>query len=279
MTKHVVLYSGGHSSAIVSIEVARKFGAENVILLNHNINPSIEDADIKRFKHEVARYLGIEITYANHSNWETETPISVCLDAKAWKVGAGSVLCTNRLKTAPFDSWLKDNDPDGKNIYYYGFDANEIHRIQRRSGIMGGQGFRTDYPLALWKERTISKTSEIGIAEPMGYQMFKHANCIGCLKAGWQHWYCVYCLRPDIWQQTKDAELEINYAIHSSDNGPVYLEEKEELFAEMKRLGVIPTEHMSSGKFWATAKLAVLERALQIDMFADSDAKPCECAA
>lgn len=113
----------------------------------------------------------------------------------------------------------------------------------------------------------------------MGYQMFKHANCIGCLKAGWQHWYCVYCLRPDIWQQAKDAELEINYAIHSSDSGPVYLEEKEELFAEMKRLGVIPTEHMSPGKFWATAKLAVLERALQIDMFADSDAKPCECAA
>ena len=67
--KHVVCYSGGHSSAIVAIEVVRKFGAENTILLNHDINPDIEDSDIKRFKNEIADYLGIKIMFANHQRW------------------------------------------------------------------------------------------------------------------------------------------------------------------------------------------------------------------
>lgn len=36
--KHIVCYSGGHSSARVAVAVARRFGAENTILLNHDIN-------------------------------------------------------------------------------------------------------------------------------------------------------------------------------------------------------------------------------------------------
>ena len=44
--KHIVALSGGESSAIVGIEVARKFGIENLVLLNHDINPAIEPADV-----------------------------------------------------------------------------------------------------------------------------------------------------------------------------------------------------------------------------------------
>ena len=62
--KHIVCYSGGHSSAIVAIEVVRKFGAENVILLNHDISPKVEHEDIKRFKNEISAYIGVEITHA-----------------------------------------------------------------------------------------------------------------------------------------------------------------------------------------------------------------------
>ena len=48
--KHIVCFSGGHSSAIAAVEVVRKFGAEDTILLNHDLCPRTEDADIKRFK-------------------------------------------------------------------------------------------------------------------------------------------------------------------------------------------------------------------------------------
>ena len=44
--QHIVCYSGGHSSALVAIEVARRYGITGLVLLNHNINSRVEDADI-----------------------------------------------------------------------------------------------------------------------------------------------------------------------------------------------------------------------------------------
>ena len=68
--KHVVCFSGGHSSALVAVEVVRRFGAADVVLLNHDINPRAEDDDVKRFKREVAAHLGLPITYASHPRWD-----------------------------------------------------------------------------------------------------------------------------------------------------------------------------------------------------------------
>lgn len=283
---YVVCYSGGHSSALCAIEAVRLYGKENVILLNHDITPKVEDADIKRFKNEVANYLGLPITYANHDKWDTATPVNVCIDAGAWKVGHGQILCTHRLKTAPFKRWLEINDPEKQNIYIYGFDASprERERAQRRAQIMGLDGYKTEFPLISW-EKTISATREIGIEPPMTYGRFKHANCIGCLKAGWQHWYIVYCERPDIWEHAKFAEDEIGYAIHKDELGAAYLEDKELLFADMKKAGIQPTEHIAPSKFWHNAKETV--KALnadipiyQLDIFEEYDISVClDCMA
>ena len=122
--KHIVCYSGGHSSAIVAIEVTRRYGKDNVILLNHDIHPSVESEDIKRFKREVSEYLEVPITYANHDKWDQKDQFDVCVDAQAFKVGNGTALCTNRLKTAPFEKYLAKNFPDKDCVIYYGFDAN-----------------------------------------------------------------------------------------------------------------------------------------------------------
>ena len=54
--KHIICYSGGHSSALVAIEVVRKYGKENVVLLNHDINPSVENEDIKRLIEDIHFY-------------------------------------------------------------------------------------------------------------------------------------------------------------------------------------------------------------------------------
>lgn len=271
MTKHIVCYSGGHSSALVAIEVARKYGKENVVLLNHDISAWVETGDIKRFKKEVSEYLDIPITFANILGLGADNlpdQFDVVMKAKAFKVGSGSELCTSRLKTEPFMKWLKDNVPDKDCICYYGFDANEKVRIQRRSGIMGQLGYKTDYPLALWENRTIFSTNEIEIFPPNTYNFFKHANCIGCLKAGKQHWYIVYCTRPDVWEKAKQAEEVIGYSI----NRDLYLEEMEEMFEKMKAADIPTTEHIQSQTFWAGAK-----KIIKIKDLADQDMKPCEC--
>lgn len=266
--KHVVCYSGGHSSALVAIEVARRYGVADVVLLNHDMHFTVEHADIKRFKNEVAEYLGLTITFASRNNAEQDQ-FDVTVEAGAFKVDSGPELCTHRLKTEPFMNWLKENADPSDTVVYYGFDANEKHRIQRRSGIMGALGWETDYPL-LWKERTIHATSEVGIERPLTYEVFKHGNCVGCLKAGWQHWYIVFCTRPDIWLKGKWAEDEIGYAIHHDETGPVYLEDMEPRFEAMRAAGIPATEHIPHQRFWADAKRIIKISAVQSSI-------PCEC--
>lgn len=270
--KHVVCYSGGHSSALVAIEVVRKFGPENVTLINHDMHFSVEHADVKRFKREVAEYLSMPVTQADYKNASMDQ-FDVCVEAGAFKVDSGPELCTNRLKTAPFMAWLEANHQSRDCTIYYGFDNtdSEVGRMQRRSSILGAHGFATDYPLITWGWRTIRATDEIGIARPSTYEVFQHGNCIGCLKAGWQHWYIVYCTRPDIWLKGKWAEEEIGYAIHHDESGPVYLEDMEPKFAIMKAAGIPATEHIPHQRFWASAnKVVKIHQSAQMSL-------PCEC--
>ena len=262
-------YSGGHTSALGAIEVACRYGAKNCVLLNHDIPERVEDTDIKRFKRQVAEFIGVPITFANHSNPHFDQ-FDVCVSAKAFKVGRGTELCTHRLKTEPFDRWLDANSPPGRDVIYYGFDANEMHRVQRRSSILSSRGYRSDYPLALWapSTRVLVATEDIGIHRPGSYGVFKHGNCIGCLKAGWQHWYVVYCTRPDIWVKAKESEETIGYSIHSDE----YLVDMEPRFNEMRAAGVLPTERSPPQKFWADAR-----RVIKIHEVSEGE-KPCECS-
>lgn len=272
--KRIICFSGGHSSALVAIEVARKFPNDEIILLNHNINPNVELADVKRFKKEVASYLNLPITYANYKDIDQEDLIpdqfEVARIIGGFKFGNGTELCTHRLKTEPFYKWLSENCDREDAVIYYGFDANEMHRVQRRSSIMAKDGWKTDYPIALWQERTITQTMQVGIERPAQYDTFKHANCIGCLKAGKQHWYVVYCTRPDIFEKAKSTEDFIDYSIIKG----VYLSELEEQFKKMKRAGVPANEHMNPNSFWAKVRKMNLSN---FDYEAEINQKPCEC--
>jgi len=270
--KYIVCFSGGHSSALCAIECVRKYGKENVILLNHDLSQEVEDQDIKRFKNEVAAYLGLEITPANMIGWKTKTPLRVCRELGGFKFGNGPVLCTYHLKTKPFYYWLKNSFPVRKGQVrediriIYGFDRNEISRIQRRIGAMIGQGYKCDFPLAFW-DRTLENTEEIGIPRPNVYELFRHANCKGCLKAGKQQWYLTYCLYPELWKEAVETEKEIGYSILKD----TFLEELEPKFARMKCKGIIPSEKMKSQKFWSEVKKALPEDG-QLSFL------PCECA-
>lgn len=258
----IVCFSGGHSSALAAIETVRKYGPDGVILLNHNISPKVEHEDIKRFKQEVADYLGIAITYANRPDWETATPISLSIKARGF--GVPTKFCTSRLKTEPFHKWLRENGTPGDQIIY-GFDAEEENRIRRRRDAINAMGYIPEFPLAEW-ERTIFATEEIGIRRPMTYQIYRHANCIGCLKAGKQHWYCVFCLRPDIFNEAVAAEDQIGHSIIKG----VYLKDLEAEFQHMRDvLHICPTEKMNASAFWAKVRKAIPE---------EEPVMPCDCS-
>lgn len=275
--KHIVCYSGGHSSALVAIEVVRKYGNSDVVLLNHDIHPSKEHADIKRFKREVAEYLGLPITYANILNItdpeKLPNQFQVCMIAKAFKVGDGSELCTNRLKTAPFVNWMRANAEPGF-IVYYGFDPHETDRIIRRRKVIEAMGYTAEFPRAEWTH-TIESTEEIGIQPPLTYERFKHANCLACLKAGLQHWYIVYSFHSDIWAEGKAAEAYIGHTIHPGRS----LESLEPLFDAMQLAGIPATEHIPQQRFWADVNKFVKPKEMKNGWVQNTlfMAMPCEC--
>lgn len=263
--KHIICYSGGHSSAITAIEVVRKFGNKDVILLNHNISSHVEHEDIKRFKQEVANYLGLDITYANMDGFEEMPPIKVAEKLSGFQFAPGQALCTYNLKTKPFYKYLEENCKDKENYtIYYGFDIEEENRIMRRQDIMRSMGYKTDFPLAYWN-RTIYDTEEIGIDRPRTYKIFKHANCIGCLKAGKQHWYVVYCLRPDIFQEALEAEEIIGHSIIKG----TFLKDLIPIYEETKAKGICPNDKENSATFWARVNDTIPEQ---------MSFMPCDCA-
>ena len=256
--KYIVCYSGGRSSAIAAVEAVRKYGKDDVILLNHGICPRVEDPDIERFRLEVAEYLGLQITPCNMAGYESKDQFDICVGIKAFHAGTpGSELCTNRLKTRPFAEWLSENYPVKKGCsredvtILYGFDPNEAHRIQRRKSILQKQGYFSDFPLA-WESRTITSTEEIGINRPSHYQTFCHANCKGCLKGGKQHWFVTYCLFPEIFEKAKWAEGKIGHSILNQRQG--FLKDLEPEFEVLKQLGLPATEKIRPQTFWALAK-------------------------
>lgn len=270
--KYIVCYSGGESSGRCAVDCVKKHGKENVILLNHDISPKVEDKDIKRFKNELADKLGIEITYANMEGWKEETPLSICRKIGGFKFGNGPVLCTYHLKTKPFHDWLKENYPVQKGEVredirlIYGFDRNETNRIQRRIGVMANQGYKTDFPLAFW-DNPIQSIEDIGVKKPSVYSLYRHANCKGCLKAGMQSWYLTFCLNPEIWKEAIETEREIGYSILKDK----FLEELEPKFSQMRCQGMVPSEKISPQKFWSN-----VEKELQL--IGQISWLPCECS-
>ena len=124
-------------------------------------------------------------------------------------------------------------------------------------------GYRTEYPL-IWNDRSIYQIEEIGIKRPKSYSIFNHANCIGCLKAGKQHWFIVYCLYPEIWEKAKQAEKKIGFSILRQ----AFLFELEPEFARLKQKALPPTEKITPQKFWAVARKLIQEE----------DVLPCDCS-
>ncbi|MST97593.1 hypothetical protein FYJ85_11140 [Victivallaceae bacterium BBE-744-WT-12] len=252
--KHIVCYSGGIESALAAIEVVRKYGRKNVILVNHNICTEAEDPDIKDYKYNIADYLGLNIEFVTaQETFPHLDPIKTCIEIRAFKVGKGRELCTAKLKTEPFMRWLSTHYRPDECVIYYGFTSFENNRCARRIEAMCKAGWRLDFPL-LWWDRTIYDTAEIGIPRPEHYQIWQHGNCIGCLKAGWLHWYCVYVHRRDRWELAKKAEKEIGYTINRRNNLPCLLIEREEEFEVLRRAGLPATEWIPSGKFWSMAR-------------------------
>lgn len=199
-------------------------------------------------------------------NYEEMAPLKIAIMVGGFQFSVGKALCSYHLKTKPFQMWLAENYPVSKNDFnkditiLYGFDKTEKNRVVRRKQVLANMGYYSDYPLANWKIK-VKETEHIGLKRPVTYNMFCHANCIGCLKAGRQHWYAVYCLYPHIFEEALRAESIIKHSIIKG----IYLKELVPKYEQMKRKSIIPTDKIEPNKFWSRVRKELTNQTMRIE--------------
>lgn len=249
--RHIVCYSGGHSSALVAIEVFRRFGPSNMILLHHAISPSVESEGVAAFRDEVAEYIGVGITYSNFKGLDAaELPdqFDNAIRIKSFTGGGKVALCSFAFKTKPARDWERENaTPD--DIFYFGFNHTETARADRIRAVYAKSGLQVCVPRQDW-DMSIDDTRSIGIEPPACYAYFKHANCVGCLKAGRLHWYVVFCRYPEIYAKAEATEATIKRTVIQG----ISLATLRPLFESMLAAGIPAVQVANTQKFWADAK-------------------------
>jgi len=284
--KHIVCYSGGIASSLVGAMVLKKFGSANTVWLNHPVNA--EPIDVSRYEKEFADYHNMEITYVSgdKSKYPNLLPFEVFLNRKyIGDKSRNQALCTEELKTKPFERWLKANYNPG-DVIYYGFDKTEVQRIQRRSTILAAKGYKTGFPLVKWDDEILTESylERINIKPPMVYEVFKHANCRGCVKAGMHYWLCVYVHDRKVWNAAKKMEDAIGRTIFKDKP----LKSLEEWFDTVVKTKVPINQEMPGKEFWARVKR--IQKGEVYGTFKDgiytyyplpeeddAETRPCEC--
>jgi len=243
---HVSMFSGGASSAFVAHHMVQTYGKENCILFF--TNTLWEHEDNYRFMHEVADYLGMEITYRT----DGRTPEQVFYDYR-YMGNSRLAKCSEELKVRQTVIFLEElRDEHGlEPILYFGIGRHEQHRAENLRNFYAHvpvEPVETRFPLiTLFQEEIDVKKiiqEEWGIRLPLMYELgFSHANCGGrCVRGGLQHYAHLYKTWPDVYREQEEMEenfrryFDKDVSILKTRNGkPFTLREYREL---MEREGV-----------------------------------------
>ena len=208
-TLHIVQFSGGAGSAVAAKLVIDEFGPADVVLLFHDT--LAEHPDAKRFREEVAAYLGLPITERScgKSLWEV-------IDANSALPSSFMPFCTRELKLQPGEQFLQDLEMAGQAFALYnGMGPDEPARVRRAKAEAAKRGRTLRCPL---DERDVDDPKSVvaswGIELPVCYRYLKHNNCIPCFKAtGLEYWYNVWLHHPAEYERAAQLEEKFGYTV------------------------------------------------------------------
>lgn len=260
-TKHVIMFSGGASSAYVAKWIVDKFGKDEVVLFF--TDTQWEDEDNYRFMEEVAAYIGIEIT----RRVDGRTPEDVFFEQR-FLGNARTAKCSEELKVKQTLVYIEELRQSGyEPIIYFGIGPNEPHRaesLRHHYTHLPLDPVEVHFPMIessnsdLKAKYIIEK--EWSIKLPRMYDLgFHHANCGGrCVRAGMHHFANLYLVWPDRYAEFEDmeerfrAKFDLDVSMMKKDGGPFTLKQLREgtlekmsleeltLYAKEKDIDTIP---------------------------------------
>lgn len=209
--KHVVLFSGGASSAYVAYLVSQKEHKKDIVLLHTPTYSENHDADT--FRHRVARYLGMPIT-----EWGDGRDIWELIEDNNCIPGQFIPFCTQQLKQKMKEKYYKYLDSIGETyIEYVGYGTEEWRRIQKSYVRNQQLGREVRFPVFEQKidgneiKRIIKEEWKIDL--PVAYEDLNHNNCIPCFKAGKSYWRVYWEKYPDKFNKAVKYEEKIGHTV------------------------------------------------------------------
>lgn len=209
--KHIVLFSGGTTSAYVAYMVLKKEKKEDVVLLHTPTYSENHDADT--FRHRVARYLGVPIT-----EWGDGRDLWELIEDNHCLPSSFIPFCTRQLKQEMKEEYYKYLDSIGEDyIEYVGYGAEEWQRVQKAYAMNTVIGREVRFPIfdAGISGDEIKRiiTEEWKIPLPKAYEDFDHNNCIPCFKAGKGAWKVSWKKYPDRYAKAVKYEKKIGHTV------------------------------------------------------------------
>jgi hypothetical protein len=236
---HVVLFSGGASSAVVAEYVKKKYGKDNVILFF--TETYWEDPDNYRFMEDVAEYLGLPITTRS----DGRTPEEIFFDT-GYLGNSRLARCSEELKVKQTIVFVEEMLNKGlKPILYFGIGPHEQHRAESLRGHynhIGVEGVETRFPLIETDLKETNVRDRVKnlwkIQLPRMYGLnFSHANCGGrCVRGGFEHYALLFVTWPNQYKLQEEMEerfrdkFKKNVSILKKNGGPYTLKELRERF-------------------------------------------------
>ena len=209
--KHIVLFSGGLSSAYVAYLVLQEQNKKDIVLLHTPTYSENHDADT--FRHQVAKYLGLPIV-----EWGDGRNLWELIKDNNCIPGQFIPFCTQQLKQKSKEEYYKYLESLGEDFTeYVGFGLEEWRRVQRATARNEKISRKVKFPIFEQKipssevKRII--TEEWGIKLPMAYEDLNHNNCIPCFKAGKSSWRVYWAKYPEQFQKAVEIEEKIGHTV------------------------------------------------------------------
>src|SRR5262245_20991036 len=207
----IAWFSAGAASA-----VATKLSPEAIVVY---VDPGSEHPDNRRFLTDVSTWIGRPIETIRSSRYRDTWQVWT---ERRFLVGPTGALCTAELKKRPRFAFQR---PDDRQVF--GYTADEQHRANRFRH--ENPGIELICPLidrGLTHADCLAIVERAGIELPVMYRLgFGHNNCVGCVKGGMGYWNRIRVHFPDVFDRMAMLEREIGHALHTDDDGPVWLDQ------------------------------------------------------
>lgn len=242
--KHVVLFSGGTSSAYVAYLVLQEQKKEDVVLLHTPTFTENHDADT--FRCQVARYLDVPLT-----QWGDGRDLWELIEDNNCIPGQFIPFCTQQLKQKMKEQYYKYLKSIGEDfIEYVGFGMEEWPRVQRATARNEKIGRKVRFPIF---ERKIPSneikriiTEEWKIKLPKAYLDLNHNNCIPCFKAGKDSWRVFWQKYQEQFNKAMEYEQKIGYTVFKDKSlkelAEIWQADKEWNESQIQLADIIPCE-------------------------------------